>query len=353
MAVLFPPRLYARDASGNGYSGALLYVYTINTTTPASVYTTSALSTPHASPVVADSNGLFAAIYAADGTTFDVVLKTSGGVTIWTSDDMPAVGEAPASLLRDFGSGGRFEVSGSGGAITMKAMDASGDDTGGDLTIQGGGSTALDTLYLNATDLSVRPSALHDTGGTDLTIGGEIKQEGGKRSPHLIWAEGTFTTASTLDLAIPSGYDTMEVEIRDLVLSSSQDVRIRFSYDGGSTYASTSGDYLWYNNRFAAGGLISSAGDGGSGIYIVVQAISASVTTYKSRIRARITTTSTASVGTEIEGIWTKAAESGVFVGSGKSTLGRPSHVRFYPAAGTFTGLYRTLVERGLGGTDA
>lgn len=347
MAVLFPPRLYARDASGNGYSGALLYVYTINTTTPASVYTTSALSTPHASPIVADSNGLFAVIYAADGTTFDTVLKTSGGVTIWTADDQPALGEAPASLLRDFGSGGRFEVSGSGGAITMKAMDASGDDTGGDLTIQGGGSTALDTLYANATAFSVRPSALRDTGGTDLTLAANLLVMGGKKLPHIAWTSATFSAASTVDITLPTGYDVFDVDLADLVVSSAQEIRCRLSYDNGSNYKSGASDYT--SQSVVNGTLVAT----GTTTFFTLHTLGTS-TAMKSEVRLRLNTTSTASVATTISGTArAQTVSMSMFAGETATQYGRATNIRFYMAAGTMTGRYRLIAHRGLAGTDA
>lgn len=59
--------------------GALLYFYENGTSTPKVVYQNIELTTPHASPVVADSAGIFAPIFL-DGT-YRVELKSSAGIT--------------------------------------------------------------------------------------------------------------------------------------------------------------------------------------------------------------------------------------------------------------------------------
>jgi hypothetical protein len=88
MAVLHSPHLQVEDANGNPYSGALLYFYSAGTTTDLTTYQDSAGATPHAQPVVADSSGLFAAIYVPVNTGYKTVLKTSGGTTILTTDNI-------------------------------------------------------------------------------------------------------------------------------------------------------------------------------------------------------------------------------------------------------------------------
>jgi hypothetical protein len=86
MSLFLLPAIRAADANLNPLAGATLYFYTSGTTTPASVYTTTARSTAHSNPVVADSGGLFAPIYLDPEITYRVVLKTSAGVTIQDVD---------------------------------------------------------------------------------------------------------------------------------------------------------------------------------------------------------------------------------------------------------------------------
>jgi hypothetical protein len=85
------PRQLVVDADGDPRSGAKLYTYVSGTTTPLTSYTTPALSTAHANPVVAVSTGLIPAVYFPDSvTSYKLVLKDSSDVTIWTEDNIPA-----------------------------------------------------------------------------------------------------------------------------------------------------------------------------------------------------------------------------------------------------------------------
>jgi hypothetical protein len=83
------PRSDAFDTNGAPRAGAKLYFYTTATTTPLATYADSALATPNANPVVADSAGLFGEIFLTQTATYKVVLKTSADVTVWTADPVP------------------------------------------------------------------------------------------------------------------------------------------------------------------------------------------------------------------------------------------------------------------------
>lgn len=88
--LLPAPVLRAVDASGLPLAGALLQFYLTTTTTPTPVYTTKALTTPLANPVVADGGGLFPAIYLDPTVTYRAQLKTSGGSLIADIDPVNA-----------------------------------------------------------------------------------------------------------------------------------------------------------------------------------------------------------------------------------------------------------------------
>lgn len=91
MAQLFYEPL-ARVFTNTGAVGAgyKYYFYTTGTTTPISSYTTQALSTPNAYPVVADSNGRFPPIWLSNLATTKVVLTDSVGNVIETQDPIGA-----------------------------------------------------------------------------------------------------------------------------------------------------------------------------------------------------------------------------------------------------------------------
>jgi len=74
-----------RDNSGQALSGGKVFTYIAGTSTPAAVYTNSALTTPAANPVILDSNGK--ALVFANGA-YKFVIKTSADVTIATLDNL-------------------------------------------------------------------------------------------------------------------------------------------------------------------------------------------------------------------------------------------------------------------------
>jgi hypothetical protein len=87
MATLFTAdRFTPTDGNGHVYAGAQLFFYQTGTTTPQTVYADSGATTPLSNPVVADANGLFAAIYLSNVNAYKCVLQTSTGATIRTTD---------------------------------------------------------------------------------------------------------------------------------------------------------------------------------------------------------------------------------------------------------------------------
>lgn len=94
MALAVLPRLMVVDADGVPRVAAELYFYQSGTTTPITVYTTPAYSVAHSSPVVSVSNGFFPAVYInpAVNSTFKLVVKDAAHATIWTEDNVPALG---------------------------------------------------------------------------------------------------------------------------------------------------------------------------------------------------------------------------------------------------------------------
>ena len=84
------PIARATDVDGNPLPGALLHFYRTGTSTPVSVYTTSALNVEHQNPVVADGGGKFAAIFPNPAITYRAVLTTAGGTTVFDLDPVTA-----------------------------------------------------------------------------------------------------------------------------------------------------------------------------------------------------------------------------------------------------------------------
>jgi hypothetical protein len=79
--VLFNlPKARAFTAAGRIGAGYKLYFYAAGTSTPLTVYQDAALTTAHASPVVADSAGVFPPVYVPVGAAYKVELLSASGV---------------------------------------------------------------------------------------------------------------------------------------------------------------------------------------------------------------------------------------------------------------------------------
>lgn len=106
MSLFIPPTVRATNANNAAMSGAKWYFYVTETTTPATVYTTSALSTPHGSSVTADAGGKFASIYLDPDVTYRAILAAAGADPLTTSIadiDPYDVGDTLRSELADSG----------------------------------------------------------------------------------------------------------------------------------------------------------------------------------------------------------------------------------------------------------
>lgn len=91
------PVITVLDASGDPVSSAKVYTYLAGTSTPATVYSESTLTTPHANPVVADSAGRVT-IFLTPGISYKFIAKTSADVTLWTVDGVGSVPVANVDL---------------------------------------------------------------------------------------------------------------------------------------------------------------------------------------------------------------------------------------------------------------
>lgn len=132
------PRQQFFDNNGDPLAGGLLDSYLAGTTTRSNTYSDAALTTPNANPVVLDSAGR-ASIFL-DALSYKFVLKTSGGVTIWTQDEVSAVP----------GFGSADDVQGTAGeAISARDAVYLSDGSVG----MGGAGTAGRWMRLNATTL--------------------------------------------------------------------------------------------------------------------------------------------------------------------------------------------------------
>lgn len=100
--LLPDPRPQYFDANGDPLAGGLLYTYAAGTVTPLATYTDVGLTTPHANPIVLDAAGRPSAGIYQSAASYKIVLKTAGGVTLWTQDNVAAIAlSAISSTIND------------------------------------------------------------------------------------------------------------------------------------------------------------------------------------------------------------------------------------------------------------
>lgn len=109
MAILWEHSLQPwTDINGDPYAGAKAYFFDANTTTPKIVYKDYQLSNPHDWPVVANSGGMFPAVFIPEQTIYRLRITTSDDVTLWDVDGIsaptivppdPPSGDVPAEKL--------------------------------------------------------------------------------------------------------------------------------------------------------------------------------------------------------------------------------------------------------------
>ena len=89
----------ALTANIDAAAAARAFFYDAGTTTLRTVYADSALTTPHASPLVANASGIFPAVYV-DGAAVKVVAQDAAGATLYTLDPCVKVSATAATAAQ-------------------------------------------------------------------------------------------------------------------------------------------------------------------------------------------------------------------------------------------------------------
>lgn len=239
MAELLGQWQTAVDANLNAYPGAKLYTYdSVATSTPKATYVDPDLTTPHANPVIANGSGQFPQIFADVGQAFYLVLRTAADVLVNDYEAVEALGSTGSGTFqRDFGAGGRWGVSGDAGVVNMTFGPPSGDDVGGTGRIGGWEDTQGEDLEIDFANVSV-------TGALSV---GSVTASGITNGVPIALARANASAVSSLDIALPSGFDSYTLELRNIIgsIATAQTLRAQFSFDGGATYKSAADDYMW------------------------------------------------------------------------------------------------------------
>jgi len=360
MALLFESRRVASDALGDAYSGALLYVYVSGGLVLADIFSDPGLDpgSPLANPLSADADGRFAQVFLATGL-YDVVVKTSAGVTLYTEDAVSGLGESDGTFTRDF-TNSRLSISGTGGVVSIEFRPATGDDVGGAGRLGGSDGTQADTIEIDAADTTI-------TGDVDVTGSltvGDAKgiTEATKRLTEVLQTEPvTFAAEQYVDIPLPdspTGTRGWRIRLYDLIMSTNGNVCARLSYDATPTYKSGASDY-GYTYYVAASGSVGIGADDVDDEILLSPTLLWSTTT-PGIIDIEVMTPN-AGVGST--SVWGRilgrrdvgagviVPGNGVFHGYGYGDYGRATYLRIFSNSGayTFTGKYSVVAVRGLG----
>lgn len=281
---------------------------------------------------------MFPQIFGVEGLGVDMILKTSAGVTLYTYDDVVFSGANTGTISRDF-TNSRMLFSGSGGIISAEAGDPSPDDIGGKWRIGGWNGTQADLITLDA--------ALSNTTGRF--------KENSKKLPSVVYTEATaFAAVANVDIALPNdpvGCRAWEVDVWDFTASTSINLRHRFSYDGGATYAAGASDYA-YQVAYISVATETLAEDTADP-YINLGLFPDGTGSRPGRFKYRVMTPRTGSDPTSLEcqawGTTVAGTYSGRVHGYGPASSGPVDHLRLIPASGTITGKYLVRPLRGYG----
>lgn len=134
--------------TGRKANGAKIYFFDAGTSTPRAVYSDSALSTPHAHPIIADALGFAPTIFLQYGN-YRLRIETSTGVLIEDTDNIELV--APPE-------------SGGGGGISVEATQII---QVGDIIVSGSSSARAGFVLLNGTSIGSAASGASQRANAD------------------------------------------------------------------------------------------------------------------------------------------------------------------------------------------
>jgi hypothetical protein len=160
--IVVPQYSPARDRNDRLVAGAKLYVYTNGTTTPASIFSDSGLTTPMANPVVANASGAFASIWASDAVLYTVAITGASGESIGN----PAVFD-DYSVTVDWFAAGAADASATAAAASATAAAGSATAAAGSATTASGAATTATGAATTATTQATNAASSATSADTD------------------------------------------------------------------------------------------------------------------------------------------------------------------------------------------
>ena len=264
------------DNSGDPLNGGLVYAFATGTSTPATTYQDSGLTTPHADPIVLDSYGRPPSNAIWVNEEVDLEVKTSAGVLLYPVDNFnPALSGFGGMSTKNSNvlvktttysvgatDDGKLIVASTGTwTLTMLAAATAGDGFWFSFVNTGTGVITMDG---NASETI--------NGSTTLTFGpgegGEFRCDGTNWRAVLNGAvqkltSGTFSGASlNLASSIVTAFRKVVMVVDNIIPGTDNtDLYFRLSDDSGSTYEADASDYAWAYHSFAEGAGGTQVGD--------------------------------------------------------------------------------------------
>lgn len=281
--VIALPRV--TDANGDAVSGAKAYFYQKGTTTPVTVYSDEALSVPHASPLVADSGGVFAQVFHGGATEVKAVVQDADDAALYTLDPAP-LSTGTASAAENVTVAPFTGVTGTNVQAALEDIQENITAVGANIQtlVQTGGSAnaytlnAAETITAYAAGQRFLIRLNHtNTGAATLNVDGlgakNIKKYNGSGSlidpgigelvtsrvmevtydgtqfvvispdPLALQTKQTTTSGTQFDFTIPSGVKEITVMFNEVSLSGTDNMFVQIGDSGGietTNYSSVS-----------------------------------------------------------------------------------------------------------------
>src|SRR5690349_3391514 len=224
--------LQALSDTGAVLAGGKLYTYVAGTTTAQDTYKQQGLSVLQANPIVLDSAGrLDDPVWAAAGTTFKLVFKTSADVQIGpTSDNVAGINDTSALGITYYGG----TSGGTANAQTLTFSNGPSAYAQGNEFLWKAGNTNTSAATLNVNGLGAKTLKKQDT--REL-VGGEIIASRWYTSVY----DGTYMLCEALDNQGANRVDVASATTVDLDAADSEYVRITGSTGPIGTITLTNG----------------------------------------------------------------------------------------------------------------